>query len=220
MGAWSRHLWVLLTYVLISLAMTWPLARYLSTQFAGQHLDARVFQWNNWWVKQAVLERLDLNRTDEIYYPVGASLSSHNLNWVSSFLSVPLSLLWGPVVAYNLMFLLTFVLAAFGMYLLVYDRVRRRDAAWIAGLVFAFFPYHVSGNWDGQMNLANTQWLPLVALFALRTLDRKRLSDALLAERFKDGETIWVDVDSEGKFILTRKEEPSPQTEPAPMANP
>jgi len=183
-GARCRHLWVLLTYVVLSLAMTWPLPRYLGTQFAGQHLDARVFQWNNWWVKQALLQRLDLNHPDYIYYPSGASLSSHNLNWVSSFLSVPLSLLWGPVVAYNLTFLLTFVLAAFGMYLLVYDRVRRRDAAWIAGLVFAFFPYHVSGNWDGQMNLANIQWLPLFILFFLRTVDGKRGRDAVLAGLF------------------------------------
>ena len=60
------------------------------------------------------------------------------------------------------------------MYLLALHLTGRRDAAFLAGLVFAFFPYHVSGNWDGQMNLANMQWLPLFVLFLLRTVERRR----------------------------------------------
>jgi hypothetical protein len=43
-----------------------------------------------------------------------------------------------------------------------------------------------------------------------------QLSDALLANKFKDGDTIWVDVDDKGSFTLSKRETPSPQPEPAP----
>jgi ATP-dependent Clp protease ATP-binding subunit ClpC len=52
---------------------------------------------------------------------------------------------------------------------------------------------------------------PLRRVIQLEIEDQ--LSDALLAEKFKDGETIWVDVDSEGKFMLTKRDEPEPQVE-------
>ena len=184
----APHALVLLAYALISLAFCWPLPARLNTEVAGRYVDARVFQWNNWWVKRAVLNGLDLDYTLAIYAPSGVSLVSHNFNWVSSFLSIPLDLVFGPLISYNLLFLLTFWGPACAMYALVLDRTRRRDAAFIAGLVFAFFPYHVSGNWDGQMNLANIQWLPLFCLFAFRALEaviwRQRVRDALLAGLF------------------------------------
>jgi hypothetical protein len=176
---------VLLVYVLISLAMSYPLPARMQTHVPGRRqADARVFQWNNWWVKQALLKGLDLYFTEYMFYPSGVSLAGHNFDWISSFLSVPLDLLLGPAVAYNLMFLLTLFLSGFSAYLLVRYLVNRRDAAFVAGLVFAFFPYHLSGNWDGQMNLANIQWIPLSVLYVLRMIDRKRTSDAVLAGIF------------------------------------
>ena len=176
--------WLLATYILLSLALSWPLPARLGRDVAGRYVDARVFQWNNWWVKTAIREGLDLDATRHIYAPSGVSLVSHNFNWVSSFLSLPLDWLFGPLVAYNLLFLLTIWLSGFAMYLLALHLTERRDAAFLAGLVFAFFPYHLSGNWDGQMNLANAQWLPLSVLFLVRTVEHKRISDALLAGLF------------------------------------
>jgi ATP-dependent Clp protease ATP-binding subunit ClpC len=58
---------------------------------------------------------------------------------------------------------------------------------------------------------------PLRRVIQLEIEDQ--LSDALLAEKFKDGETIWVDVDAEGKFMLTRRDEPEPQVEALPEVN-
>ena len=170
---------ILLLYVALSLALSAPLPRHLDTHIAGHRVDTRVFQWNNWWLKYALLNRQSPFTTDRFYHPTEASLAGHNLNWVSSALSIPLDLLLGPTIAYNLLFLLTLFGSAFAMYLLVRYLTGRRDAAFVAGLVFGFFPYHLTGNWDGQMNLANIQWLPLFILFLLRTVDRKRLWDAV-----------------------------------------
>ncbi|NPV41472.1 MAG: ATP-dependent Clp protease ATP-binding subunit [Anaerolineae bacterium] len=43
-----------------------------------------------------------------------------------------------------------------------------------------------------------------------------QLSDELLSGKFKDGDTIWVDVDAEGNFCLTRDGHPNPET-PEPV---
>jgi hypothetical protein len=175
---------VLLAYVLFSLAMSYPMPLQMGTRVAGRHMDTRVFQWNNWWLKEALANGLDLYFSEHIYYPSGASLVGHNFNWVSSFLSVPLDYFFGAAVAYNLLFLLTIFLSAFGAYVLVLYLTGRRDAAFVAGLAFGFAPYHISGNWAGQLNLANTQWLPFAVLFLMRTVDRKSAWDAVLAGVF------------------------------------
>lgn len=59
---------------------------------------------------------------------------------------------------------------------------------------------------------------PLRRVIQLEIEDQ--LSDALLGEKFKDGDTIWVDVDGEGKFFLTRRDEPVTENEPDPIPNP
>ncbi len=181
---WGKDALILLAYIALSLAMSYPLPFHMSDRLAGRHSDARVFQWNNWWVRYALSHRLSPIRTDYIYYPSGVSLLSHNVNWVSSFISVPLDLLFGPAAAYNLTFLLTLFLSGFAMYLMARHIIGRRDAAFVAGVLFAFFPYHLSGNWDGQMNLANVQWLPLSALFMMRTLENRHMRDALATGLF------------------------------------
>ncbi len=57
---------------------------------------------------------------------------------------------------------------------------------------------------------------PLRRVIQLEIEDQ--LSDTLLAETFKDGDTIWLDVDAEGKFILIKRETPEPQAEALPAA--
>ena len=177
----ALDLLVLAAYIVLSLGFCVPLPLRLGTDVAGRYVDTRIFQWNNWWVKYALLNGLDLDDSAYIYAPSGASLVSHNVNWISSFLSVPLDLIFGPTIAYNLTFLFTFFLSGYGMYLLVRDLTDHRGAAFVAGLVFSFAPYHVSGNWDGQMNLANIQWIPLCLRHLLRVVHGKRWQDALWA---------------------------------------
>ena len=82
---------VLAAYIFLSLILCMPLPARLGSDVAGRYVDARVFQWNNWWVKTALANRLDLNYTRYIYAPSGVSLASHNVNWISSILSVPLT---------------------------------------------------------------------------------------------------------------------------------
>ena len=74
----------------------------------------------------------------------------------------------GWVAAYNVTFLLSFALSGYTTYLLVCYLTHSRTAAFVAGLVFAFSPYHLSHF--NHPNLISIQWLPLCMLFLIRTV--------------------------------------------------
>ncbi|RME62124.1 MAG: hypothetical protein D6790_06825, partial [Caldilineae bacterium] len=67
-----------------------------------------------------------------------------------------------PLLAYNLSLLVSYPLAAYGMYLLMLYGTRRRDAAFIAGLIFGFASYRFAAL--GHMQLLHFQWLPFAVL--------------------------------------------------------
>src|SRR5437868_2195489 len=83
-----------------------------------------------------------------------------------------------PILAYNAAFLLSFVVAAAGMYALARSLTESRQAAWIAALIYAFVPYrlsmasHVQVLWSG--------WLPL-GLWALHRYFKSGSRRAVLA---------------------------------------
>lgn len=171
-------------YVLVSLAATWPLTGRLQgwvpgTGDWGQNL------WALWWTRQALLV---LGQspffTRYLFYPEGVSLLFHPLDVSDGLLALPLYGLWGGDAAYNLMVLLSFVLAGYGAYLLALYLTRRPGAGFAAGLVFSLSPYHFLRVDLGHLNLAAIQWLPFFALFLLRHLERGSRRAGLLAVFF------------------------------------
>ena len=91
----------------------------------------------------------------------------------------------------------------------VAGRLRERDITLLA--TDAALEKLGEKGYDPQMGAR-----PLRRVIQLEIEDQ--LSDALLANKFKDGDTIWVDVDDKGSFTLSKRETPSPQPEPAPAA--
>ena len=89
----------------------------------------------------------------------------------------------------------------------VAGRLKERDITLLA--TEAALEKLAEKGYDPQMGAR-----PLRRVIQLEIEDQ--LSDALLAEKFKDGDTIWLDVDDKGSFTLSKRETPSPQPEPAP----
>lgn len=90
-----------------------------------------------------------------------------------------LARLIGPVTAYNLLVLVTFPLAALAAYLLARYVLDSHLAAMVAGLAYAFLPFHVMQA-GGHPHIAQTQWLPLYLLALWAHLDRPDLVRAVL----------------------------------------
>ncbi|MFB0534320.1 MAG: hypothetical protein ACETWR_04990 [Anaerolineae bacterium] len=176
---YTHHIIALVGYLVLTLIMTFPLATEFTTAIPGDGFDGWQNYWNLWWVKKALLD-LGTNPffCDYVYYPTGASLYFHTLNIFNGLLTVPVQGIFGLTVAYNFVVVFSFVVGGYGTYLLVYRlgtgpssrSGQSRLAAFVAGLVFTFSPYHFA-HLLGHMQLISLEWLPFSVLFTIKALD-------------------------------------------------
>lgn len=165
-----RPLGIPAAYTAIALLLLWPLPLHFATRvpFGG---DAPQYIWNLWWLRQATTPGVGLLYTNVLYHPIGVSLAFTTLVPLLSALTVPLQ--WAGlslVACYNLLLLLSSVLGAWAMWALARRLTGSPAAAFVAGLVYGWSPYH-SAHLMGHLNLASHQWLPLYVLALLRAVD-------------------------------------------------
>lgn len=182
---------VLAGYALLTVAMTWPVARRLATHVPGGNVDLWTHRWTYWWIKRAMVEGRNPFYTDLLFHPQGVSLAFHNIAWVNIAAWLPLQALLGGNTAYGLTFLIFSTLNGFAMYLLARELVNSRLAAFISGLVYGFWPYTMSQF--GHPNMQVTCWIPLALLYLRRTSEERRVRDAVLTAVFValTGLTRW-----------------------------
>lgn len=198
-GRWPSaiHLTVLVAYLLLTLVMTWPLATQLTTAIPGDSFDGWQNYWNQWWIKIALVDRLQNPfTTDLLYYPTGVGLYFHTLNPFNGVTTLPVQFSFGLIPAYNAVVLLSWVLGGYGVYLLVRWLLRQAAAptaathfaAFIAGVIFTFSPFHMA-HLLGHMQVMSLEWIPFYLLYLLRSVDQSRngrswVRSALLAGFF------------------------------------
>ena len=168
---------VAFVYAVITLLMTYPLGLRLGTHLFSSTNDFWIYPWNNWWVREALLEAYTVYRTPYLFYPVGAELFSHGFSWFNTSLWLPLQALLGTLAAHNITILVTYVVAGWTAYLLAHEITGSRSAAFVAGLIYAFYPHRYAHR--GQLKLLGNQWMPLVGLFLVRTMQPRRLWERL-----------------------------------------
>jgi hypothetical protein len=144
---------------------TWPLARHLDEALPADLGDPLLNTWILGWDADRLAHGLSGLWDAPIFFPYHRTLafSEHLLG-----IAVPVApIVWltgRPFVAYNVAFIASFVLAAGGMYLLVGRLTGRRDAACLAGLVFAFAPSRFGQI--GHLQVLMSGWMP-IALWGL-----------------------------------------------------
>jgi hypothetical protein len=141
-----------------------PLWRHLTTAVPSDIGDPLLNTWILAWDGHALLTDPAHLFDANIFFPLKDTLaySEHLLG--TALPMVPILLISGePVLAYNVAFLTSFMLSGFGLYLLALRYTGNRLAAFLAGLAFAFAPYHLSLM--GHLSLLTVQWLPLALLY-------------------------------------------------------
>ncbi len=159
---------IAVVFGLLTVAITWPVVGRIDEMLIGDDYDVYINMWANWWTREAMERGLDFYRTDYILFPRGASLVFFSFSHVNTALWLLLAPLIGRIAAYNVPMLLVYALSGFSMYLLVHHLTGSRRAGFVAGLVFAFCPYHMYES--GHPNLAAVQWMPLFVLSLHRIL--------------------------------------------------
>ena len=176
----KRHLLVLFLYAILTLINTYPLITDFSA-ILGPPEDNQVFVWNLWWFRFAVCE---LNswpfHTGYLFYPEGANLYFHTFSPLNCLPAVPLQRIIGLVPTYNLIMLLTFVLTAYGGYLLCRHLGFGAAASFIGGQVISFNPFRLA-HAGHHLNICSTYLLPFLLLYALKAIESKKARDLIVA---------------------------------------
>jgi len=183
-------------YAVLTVLMSWPVVAGLNVRLAGQGGDP----WQTLWrfESKAAL----LSHSDEAF--TGAAWAAREflgggeprLVNLSVWPWMPLHLLLGEPLAYNVVWLLSYVLAGLGMYLLVkwlireygihYEELKtvqsvvvREGSPFLAGLMYMFLPYHVAHSF-GHFGALQIQWLPFLLWAFLSCIVRPRVWKAVL----------------------------------------
>ena len=151
-------------YALITIALTYPLVRALGSAFPHDAGDPVLNTWLLWWSTQKVpLTTAWWNAP--MFYPMRGAMALSELLIGLLPITAPVQWLTGsPLIAYNIAFLVSFPLCGLAAYALALEVTGRRDAAFLAGLVFAFGPYRM--NQLSHIQMLSYYWAP-VSLFAL-----------------------------------------------------
>jgi hypothetical protein len=169
----------LAAYVVLTVVMTWPIARGLAHDVPADLGDALLVMGVMAWVSEGLVAIArgaatfaDLWNVNFFHpTPLGLTFSEHFVP--QAVQGLPAYLATGNIVlAYNLTFLATFVLSGLGMFLFIRELTGSARAGFVAGLFYAFFPYRV-GNFP-HLHTLSSQWMPFVLYGFRRYFDTGR----------------------------------------------
>jgi hypothetical protein len=179
-GRWNNirsHLIAALLYIIITMALTFPLILHMD-----KYLDSGDPAFNTWvlaWdVHSLTTDPLNLFNTN-IFYPLTNNTLAFSEHLIADMLvAFPVILIThNPILAYNLILFLSFVISGFGMFLLINYYIKDSYSSFLGGVVFAFCTIRFAHI--GHMQLLTAQWMPFALLYLdkfLRKGDYKNLA--------------------------------------------
>jgi hypothetical protein len=106
-------------------------------------------------------------------YPKGVNLTINTSFVLLGLISWPIQLLWGPIVAYNLLLTLALAESAVSMCLALRRWVRTWLAAFVGGLIYGFSPFMI-GQGQGHLFLTAGFVLPILLVIFDEILVKQR----------------------------------------------
>jgi len=129
--------------VLLSVALTWPLAAGLGSTGRIDSGDGRHGVWNVAWVAHALTTAPTTVFDANIFFPNPHALAFSEANLLAGVLAIPAWVISGgnPYAAYNSVVLMAFTFAALSAYFLARTVGSSRFGAAIAALIYGYSPY-------------------------------------------------------------------------------
>ena len=180
------HLLALATYAFLASIFTYPLIFNMDrVNGAG---DPAVMVWSMAWISHTLFTEPATLYGANFFYPIQDALAYTDLLLPSALFTSPLYFLTNnPLLSFNVVLLLTYVLSGYATFLLVRRLLAGRayavPAALFAGAIYTLSPYrygHIT-----QLNSMTTYFLPLILLFMHRYLeDGRRPKDLFVVGLF------------------------------------
>lgn len=179
----KEHAGVLALYTLLTFILTYPAIFKIGKCIPG---GGDAFQWIRilWYTPIAIFNPNLTKLTHDylIFYPNGIPVSPFQ----SAFNQAAAYLLSSVVeldVAYTMLCLFSFVFGAYGTYLLVNYLLDDKLPSFIAGIVFAFSPYHFA-HLLGHFGAVSIEWIPFCALYLMKMFREGGVKNSLFAGIF------------------------------------
>ena len=162
-------------YSVLGIAWTWPLALHLIDGVIQHHpvpIDAGQNLWMLWWARYALLNGHNPFSTQYLFYPDTIDLFWQTLGLPNALMVFPVLAAFGPILAFNLIELLSFGLSGYFVYRIGRSIFESRIIALLSGFIFAFSPYHMQPIYSGSLEIAAIHWIALYVLMLMRALAR------------------------------------------------
>jgi hypothetical protein len=154
-----------LIYLIVWAATAYrPLLLHVSQAVLDQKsMDPNFYVWGLRWWPYAIRHALNPLYPHQIEAPAG-----HSLAWVTTappvvLLAVPLTLIAGPLVTFNVLTIVALPLSAWAAFVLCRRLTGQFWPALVGGAVFGFSAYEVNHAAAGQLNLIYCLLLPVLA---------------------------------------------------------
>lgn len=185
----ATHIGAFLAYCVVAIIATYPLITQLSAGLVGGHgkmsNDRMQNIWNLWWVKEALTVRFtNPYASDMLMFPKGVSLYLHTLTFPLGVLSIPVQWFFDMLATYNIMIMLTVVLAGYCTFVLARKVTGNTAAAFVAGMIMATSPLRLGDIRLGLMPMLTDFGVPLALWAVLHTLEKRSWRWAIVAAFF------------------------------------
>jgi hypothetical protein len=157
------HLVVFVICILLGTVFTLPGSLSPGSVLLGYAGDNFQHAWFLWHFSRAIAHANNPFYTRLILYPNRVNLAWSTTDPLAGTLALPLSLIGGPVLAYNLSVILQLALSAFFARLLCLEITRDETAALFGGAIFGFSPFFLA-HALGHLSLITAFPIPLFVL--------------------------------------------------------
>jgi len=176
---------IALFYLGVTMLVVFPLIRHLDSALPGPPADNFQVLYQFWWLKRSIIvQHISPFYDPNSFYPFGYDLRLSDMMLLVVSQSLPFTLFWNEVVAYNFLAMSAFVFSGWAMHRYVWELTKNRWAGLVAGAVFAFAPFRWNYLFSGHINLLQTGWLPLMLIGVERFLTGRGARWAGLAGLF------------------------------------
>ncbi len=169
---------VILLYAAITLIITYPLILNIETNLISgdPSLNTWILAWD---VHSILTDPMHLFDANAFYPFVDNSLAFSEHLLANIFIALPIIVATdNPVLSYNVIFILSFILSGFGMFLLTDHYLNDKYSAFLAGIIFAFCTYRFAHL--GHLQLLTAQWMPLSVLYLDKFLHKTTYTNLFL----------------------------------------
>jgi len=168
----GRDLGALFGLAVLAVVMTYPLIAHMSTRIPGDPRDPYYTMFAMSWEIRSAGAGFSGFADANIFYPHRGTLFYGDALPAVCLLGAPGYILSGgnPVLPYNYLYLLSFFIAGAGMYALARHLTGSRNAAFLAGVIYAFFPYHFAHI--SHLEIQYMGWMPFCFLFIHKFFER------------------------------------------------